>query len=328
MNKRFADVGQADVRSARCLTSAGLGRDRCAILRLSSLDLSAESVVALEPCRLPPYPFVRPLSLLQRTWCWVGVDCTLSFLNGELMWCGRNRCSHAGFAQVVQSLLGREQVEGAAQFDVRLRTGRLALGHGRRASEVAVEERVRGSHRDAIVGGSETAPAYDRLASGIPPGRRDDSHDRSHLRRASQQARETEVPLVCHVFEVPRDYPKRTGCPVNIPLRVQDDRPVAWRSRKNAASVSAVSFCIWMWPSSGKTWPSRWLASPAERAGRLWGAIESEQTSRPVRQWENRREECGALVVGVDGPKFASARAEGRLLSIAEAADAESAPAG
>ena len=65
----------------------------------------------------------------------------------------------------------------------------------------------------------------------------------------------------------------------------------------------------------------------AERAGRLWGAIECEQTSRPVRQWENRREEFEALVVGADGPKFASARAEGRLLSIAEAADAESAPA-
>ena len=57
-----------------------------------------------------------------------------------------------------------------------------------------------------------------------------------------------------------------------------------------------------------------------EQAGRLWGAIESEQASRPVRQWENRREELEALVLGVDGPAFARARAEGRLLSIAEAA--------
>jgi hypothetical protein len=68
--------------------------------------------------------------------------------------------------------------------------------------------------------------------------------------------------------------------------------------------------------------------SDAERAGPLWGAIESEQASGPVRQWENRREEFEALVLGVDGPTFASARAEGRLLSIAEAAGAESAPAG
>jgi hypothetical protein len=57
-----------------------------------------------------------------------------------------------------------------------------------------------------------------------------------------------------------------------------------------------------------------------ERAGRLWGAIESEQTSTPVRQWENKREELEALVLGVDGPAFARARTEGRLLSIAEAA--------
>jgi hypothetical protein len=57
-----------------------------------------------------------------------------------------------------------------------------------------------------------------------------------------------------------------------------------------------------------------------ERAGRLWGAIESEQTSRPVREWENQREELEALVLGADGPEFARARTEGRLLSIAEAA--------
>ena len=66
----------------------------------------------------------------------------------------------------------------------------------------------------------------------------------------------------------------------------------------------------------------------AERAGRLWGAIESEHASRPVRQWEIRREELEALVLGGDGPAFASARAEGCLLSIAEAAGLEVVPAG
>jgi tetratricopeptide (TPR) repeat protein len=58
----------------------------------------------------------------------------------------------------------------------------------------------------------------------------------------------------------------------------------------------------------------------AERAGHLWGAIESEQASRPVARWENRRQELEALVLRVDGPAFASARTEGGLLSIAEAA--------
>jgi hypothetical protein len=66
----------------------------------------------------------------------------------------------------------------------------------------------------------------------------------------------------------------------------------------------------------------------AERAGRLWGGIESEHASRPVRQWENHREELEVLVLRVDGPAFASARAEGRLLSIAEAAGLERVPAG
>ncbi len=58
----------------------------------------------------------------------------------------------------------------------------------------------------------------------------------------------------------------------------------------------------------------------AERAGRLWGAIESEQTSGPAPLWESIRDEYEALVLRVDGPAFASARAEGNLLSIAEAA--------
>ena len=66
----------------------------------------------------------------------------------------------------------------------------------------------------------------------------------------------------------------------------------------------------------------------AELAGRLWGAIESEQTSRPVRQWENDRQKLEALVLRVDGPAFVRARTEGRLLSIAEAAGFEMAPAG
>ena len=58
----------------------------------------------------------------------------------------------------------------------------------------------------------------------------------------------------------------------------------------------------------------------AEQAGRLWGAIESEQAARPVRQWENHREEVEALVLVVDGPAFSHAREEGSLMSIGEAA--------
>jgi predicted ATPase/class 3 adenylate cyclase len=62
----------------------------------------------------------------------------------------------------------------------------------------------------------------------------------------------------------------------------------------------------------------------AERAGRLWGAIESDETSGPVRGWEDSRKECEALVMRADGPAFARARTEGHLLSIAEAAGLDS----
>jgi tetratricopeptide (TPR) repeat protein len=58
-----------------------------------------------------------------------------------------------------------------------------------------------------------------------------------------------------------------------------------------------------------------------ERAGRLWGAIESEQIIRPVPGWEARLAEHGARVLRLDGPEFAIARAEGRLMSIAQAAE-------
>jgi hypothetical protein len=62
----------------------------------------------------------------------------------------------------------------------------------------------------------------------------------------------------------------------------------------------------------------------AERAGRLWGAIESDETSGPVRGWEDSRKECEALVMRADGPALARARTEGHLLSIAEAAGLDS----
>jgi hypothetical protein len=62
----------------------------------------------------------------------------------------------------------------------------------------------------------------------------------------------------------------------------------------------------------------------AQPAGRLWGAIESNETSGPVRGWEDSRNEYEALVLRADGQPFARARAEGRLLSIAEAAGLDS----
>lgn len=56
-----------------------------------------------------------------------------------------------------------------------------------------------------------------------------------------------------------------------------------------------------------------------ERAGRIWGAIESEEAAGRVGQWESERDEVAARVVRLDDPSFVEGLAEGRLLSIAAA---------
>jgi hypothetical protein len=59
----------------------------------------------------------------------------------------------------------------------------------------------------------------------------------------------------------------------------------------------------------------------AERAGRLWGAVESEVSSGPVGgPWERRHEELERLVLCANGAAFGHAHEEGSLMSIGEAA--------
>ncbi len=56
-------------------------------------------------------------------------------------------------------------------------------------------------------------------------------------------------------------------------------------------------------------------------AGRLWGAIESEEASAPIGQWSRFREQYEQLVFRATGTAFDAAREDGKLLSLAEAAD-------
>ena len=58
----------------------------------------------------------------------------------------------------------------------------------------------------------------------------------------------------------------------------------------------------------------------ATLAGRLWGAIESEEAIAPIGQWPGERETYESLVRIAGGPDFDRARQEGTLLSLAEAA--------
>lgn len=72
-------------------------------------------------------------------------------------------------------------------------------------------------------------------------------------------------------------------------------------------------------------------ATIAQEIGWAWWESRQLQEAaalRAVRQWENRRKELEPLILVVDGPAFASARAEGHLLSVTEAAGLGRASAG
>ena len=58
----------------------------------------------------------------------------------------------------------------------------------------------------------------------------------------------------------------------------------------------------------------------AAAAGRLWGAIEREEETGAIGQWPAQRPVYEELLLPVAGPEFEQARAEGRLLTLAEAA--------
>jgi hypothetical protein len=64
-----------------------------------------------------------------------------------------------------------------------------------------------------------------------------------------------------------------------------------------------------------------WVAAKTgrtERAGTLWGAVETEEARGPVGQWEAERPEYQAAVLAVAGPDFDQGRATGRALTLDE----------
>jgi tetratricopeptide (TPR) repeat protein len=61
-------------------------------------------------------------------------------------------------------------------------------------------------------------------------------------------------------------------------------------------------------------------AGQAERAGRLWGAIEAEEARRPVGAWEREREQIASTVV-MPSAEFESGRSTGWSLSLDEAVE-------
>ena len=61
-------------------------------------------------------------------------------------------------------------------------------------------------------------------------------------------------------------------------------------------------------------------AGRAERAGRLWGAIEAEESRGPVGHWDNDRDEVASAVV-IASPEFEHGRSSGQSLSLDEAVE-------
>jgi predicted ATPase/DNA-binding SARP family transcriptional activator len=57
-----------------------------------------------------------------------------------------------------------------------------------------------------------------------------------------------------------------------------------------------------------------------ERAGSLWGAIEREDAVAPLGGWRRHRHECEVLIREAAGPEFETACAEGRTLTLDDAA--------
>jgi hypothetical protein len=57
-------------------------------------------------------------------------------------------------------------------------------------------------------------------------------------------------------------------------------------------------------------------AADAERAGRLWGAIEAETERGPIGQWEGERAEYALHVSAVSGPTFDRGVEEGRAMTL------------
>lgn len=57
------------------------------------------------------------------------------------------------------------------------------------------------------------------------------------------------------------------------------------------------------------------------RAGRLWGAVEAEESRGPLGQWEAERERYANLVHEHADPDFEQAREAGRRLTLEQAVD-------
>jgi predicted ATPase len=113
------------------------------------------------------------------------------------------------------------------------------------------------------------------------------------------------------------DYSLRLGRPDDALPRIRQSLIIARTMHDRQWLVYGLTLLAWATAAKGQ----------AERAGRLWGAVEGEAERGRIGQWENEREEYAGYVFAAAGPEFERARVDGRSMSLDEAVDLALEPA-
>ena len=100
------------------------------------------------------------------------------------------------------------------------------------------------------------------------------------------------------------------GHPDEAEARARESLAIADSLHDEPGRVFSIGLLAWVAAARGEV----------ERAGRLWGAIEDEVALAPLGGWRRHRDTCEARMRELAGPKFEQSRAEGRAVTLDEAA--------
>jgi hypothetical protein len=112
-------------------------------------------------------------------------------------------------------------------------------------------------------------------------------------------------------LQLAAEFTLRLGRPDDALPRIRDSLVIARTIQDRQGLAYGLTLLAWVAAGRGQ----------AERAGRLWGAVEGEAARGRIGQWESEREEYASHVFAVAGPEFERSRADGRSLSLDEAAE-------
>jgi predicted ATPase len=105
------------------------------------------------------------------------------------------------------------------------------------------------------------------------------------------------------------DLLRELGRPEVAEERARDGLALSWQVVDRRLTVYAIAFLARLAVERGDV----------ERAGRLWGAIEAEESRAPLGNWEHDRDEYAALIVTLGDVGFETGRTGGRVLSLSDA---------